>query len=224
MLTSTLNLPHQYLADNKLQHSFIILTNWSAGPRRLSNESIWLYFCLVVGFRPRFHSVLSRPLCNCLVQKINQGTDVLTHNCLPPLLALCVLKHVCRRLIIFDQQSQDKNRCGQLAVGSRHSPLRLQIPFLTHRSSIGRFTRESAIGQMVAMENRTCIARLVQFKVIAVAMQPRFHHIQHLNEVTIVGQRCTEGHQCKMASVSKCVLLLQQNVCIFKVVMKVSDE
>ena len=31
----------------------------------------------------------------------------------------------------IDQQSQDKNRCGQLAVGSRHSPLRLQIPFLS---------------------------------------------------------------------------------------------
>ena len=28
LLTSALNLPHQYLADNKLQHSFIILTNF----------------------------------------------------------------------------------------------------------------------------------------------------------------------------------------------------
>ena len=27
-LISALNLPHQYLADNKLQHSFIILTNF----------------------------------------------------------------------------------------------------------------------------------------------------------------------------------------------------
>ena len=35
----------------------------------------------------------------------------------------------------------------------------------------------------------TCIARLLQFKVVAVATQPRFHHIQHLNEVT-VGLRC----------------------------------
>ena len=56
-----------------------------------------------------------------------------------------------------------------------------------------------AIGQMVAMENLTCIARLVQFKVVAVAMQPRFHHIHHLNEVTVVGQRCAVGCQCKMA-------------------------
>ena len=28
LLTSALNLPHQYVADNKLQHSFIILTNF----------------------------------------------------------------------------------------------------------------------------------------------------------------------------------------------------
>ena len=49
---------------------------------------------------------------------------------------------------------------------------------------------------MVAMENPTCIARLVQFKVVVVAVQPR---IQHLNEVTIVRQCCTVGHQCKMA-------------------------
>ena len=77
---------------------------------------------------------------------------------------------------------------------------------------------------MVAMENPTCIARLVQFKVVAVAMQPRFHHIQHLNEVTIVRQCCTGDISAKWQSVSKCVLLLQQNVCIFKVVMKVSDE
>ena len=59
------------------------MCNWLSG---------WLaiFLCLVRGFRPRFHSVWSRPLCNCLVKKINQGTDVLTHNCLPPLLALCV--------------------------------------------------------------------------------------------------------------------------------------
>ena len=36
----------------------------------------------------------------------------------------------------------------------------------------------------------TCIARLVQFEVFAVAIQPRFHHIQHLNEV-IVGGGCS---------------------------------
>ena len=59
-------------------------------------------------FRPRFHSVWSRPLCNCFLKKINQGTDVLTHNCLPPLLALCVLKHVCTRLIILTSNHKIK--------------------------------------------------------------------------------------------------------------------
>ena len=67
-----------------------------------------IFLCVVVGFRPRFHSVWSRPLCNCLVKKINQGTDVLTHNCLPPLLALCVLKHVCTRLIILTSNHKIK--------------------------------------------------------------------------------------------------------------------
>ena len=77
---------------------------------------------------------------------------------------------------------------------------------------------------VVAMENPTCIARLVQFKVVAVPTQPRFHHIPHLNEVT-GGRGCSVGHQCKMAGTCRiCVLLLQQNVCIFTVVMKVSDE
>ena len=73
---------------------------------------------------------------------------------------------------------------------------------------------------MVAMENPKCIARLVPFKVVAVAMQPRFHHIQKLlsNEVAQL------DISAKWVSVSKCVLLFQQNVCIFTVVMKVSDE
>ena len=77
----------------------------------------------------------------------------------------------------------------------------------------------------VAMENPTCIARLVQFEVVAVATQPPFHHMQHLNEVT-VGRGCSVGHQCKMAGAcgSVCFSFLQQNVCIFTVVMKVSDE
>ena len=77
---------------------------------------------------------------------------------------------------------------------------------------------------MVAMENPAYIARLLQFKVVAVATEPRFHHMQHLNEVT-VRRRCSVGHQYKIArACPKCVLLLQQNLCIFTVVMKVSDE
>ena len=95
--------------------------------------------CLVEGFRPRFHSVWSRALCNCLVKKISQCTDVLTHKhtelCLPPLLALCVLKHICRRLIILTGGKNSHKikiaESGQLAVGSQHPPLRLQMYFLS---------------------------------------------------------------------------------------------
>ena len=100
----------------------------------------WLaiFLWLVVGFRPRFHSVWSSPLCNCLVKKINKGSDVLTHNYLPPLLALCVLKHLCTRLIILTGcKNNHKIKIGvaswQSAVGSRHSPIRLQIPFYHFR-------------------------------------------------------------------------------------------
>ena len=75
---------------------------------------------------------------------------------------------------------------------------------------------------MVAMENPTCIARLSKFKVVAVATQCRFHHIQHLNDRRTMLLSRT---QCKMAGVCpQCVLLLQQNVCIFTVVMEVSVE
>ena len=41
------------------------------------------------------------PSAPALSEKINQGTDVLTHNCLPPFLALHVLNNVCTRLIIL---------------------------------------------------------------------------------------------------------------------------
>ena len=64
---------------------------WSAGLRRPYDQSDAIvagflymlvsivFLCLVVGFLHRFTVFLSRPLCNCLVEKINQGTDVLTH-------------------------------------------------------------------------------------------------------------------------------------------------
>ena len=86
---------------------------WSCGyiPICLS-----IFLCLIVGFRPHFHSVWSCPLCNCLVKKISQGTDVLTHNCLPPLLALRVLMHVCMRLIILT--SSKNNHKTKIAMAS----------------------------------------------------------------------------------------------------------
>ena len=63
-----------------------------------------------------------------------------------------------------------------------------------------------------------------EFVVVVVATQPRFHHIQILNEVT-TGRGCSV--QNSWSNVEVCawsILLLQQNVCIFTVVMKVSDE
>ena len=79
---------------------------WSAGPRRPSEESnaiygwlpfyvtdwlaIWLSGYISMSRRrvpTSFSQCLVSP-CNCLVQKINQGTDVLTHNWLPRLIIL----------------------------------------------------------------------------------------------------------------------------------------
>ena len=74
------------------------------------------------------------------------------------------------------------------------------------------------------MENPTCFALLVHFEVVAVATQPRFHHIQHLNEVT-VRRGCSVGHQCKMAGACRSVCLSFNRTCaFFTVVMKVSDK
>ena len=54
-------------------------------------------------------------------------------NFLPPLSALCVLKHVCTRLIILTGGKNNHKiniaESGQLAVGSRHPTLLLQIYF-----------------------------------------------------------------------------------------------
>ena len=104
-----------------------------------ANVTLWLYtylsifICLVIGFRPRFHSVWSLPLCNCLVEKINQGTGVLTHNCPPPPLALCVLKQVCMRLIILT--GSKNNHKIKIAVASRHSAVGIH-PFYCKYTNI----------------------------------------------------------------------------------------
>ena len=52
-------------------------------------------------FRPRFHSVWSRPLCNCLVKKISQGTDVLTHKLPTSSFSVMCSQALCTRLIIL---------------------------------------------------------------------------------------------------------------------------
>ena len=91
--------------------------------------------CLLSGFRPRFHSVLSHPLCNCLVKKINQGTDVFTHKHTE--LPASSLSIMCSEARMYEinyidrqwKQSQDKTS-WKWPVGNRHPPLRLQIYFI----------------------------------------------------------------------------------------------
>ena len=83
---------------------------------------------------------------------------------------------------------------------------------MTHGSSEGRKVSHCCRSQCCYGEP-TGTARIVQFEVVAVAVQPRFHHIQHLNEV-IVGSDEVASVQNGW-SLSKCVLLLQQTVCIF---------
>ena len=69
--------------------------------------SIYLVICISVSSSPSdlISTVITRPLCNCLVKKINQGTDVFTHKHteLPAssFSIICVLKHVRTRLIIL---------------------------------------------------------------------------------------------------------------------------
>ena len=111
------------------------------------------FFCWIKNqLKPTFHSLTSRnvnnrilrdaigavtvfglaPLSNCLIKKINQGqgTGVFTQTYWH-LLAWCVLKHVCTRLIILTGRTTEIQMAesGQLAVGNRHPPLQLQIYF-----------------------------------------------------------------------------------------------
>ena len=112
--------------------SILIVTPACRYLKVIGRQDLWgpptksmLLWSIVVGFPPGFHIVWSRALCNCLVKKINQGTDVFTHKHteLPAssLLALCVLKHVCKTLIILTG-GKNNNRIkiaesGQSAVG-----------------------------------------------------------------------------------------------------------
>ena len=87
---------------------------WSAGPRRSSDESD----VIVAGFLYMFVSIYISLSCRRVPTSFSQcfvlpplqlscQKDQPGHrcfgilNCLPPLLALCVLKHVCTRLIIL---------------------------------------------------------------------------------------------------------------------------
>ena len=96
--------------------------------------SIWLaiFLCLVVTFRPRFHSDHLTPSATALSKRFTM-VQMFLLNCLPP--PICVLKHVRTRLIILTGGKNNHKikiaETGQLAVGSRHSPLGLQIYFLS---------------------------------------------------------------------------------------------
>ena len=72
--------------------------------------------------------------------------------------------------------------------GIRYTPFNL-----THWSSEGRKVSHCYRSRCCYGEP-TCNARVVKFEVVADAAQPRFHHIQHPNEVT-VGPGCSVGHQ-----------------------------
>ena len=66
--------------------------------------------------------------------------------------------------------------------------------FMTHGSSVRRLPWRTQHALPAS-----CSSRLLSLR------QPRFHHIQLLNEVT-VGRGCSVGHQCKLAGVIlKCV-------------------
>ena len=57
-------------------------------------------------------------------------------------------------------------------------------PFLTQGTSEGRKVSH-CYQSRCCNDEPTWSARVVQFEFVAVAMQPRFHYIQHLNEVTV---------------------------------------
>ena len=90
-----------------------------------------IFLCLVVTLW-LLSTVIISPLCNCLVKKVNHGTDVSLINilnCLPHL--IFVPKHICTRLtILTSSKNNHKIKVAetlQRPVGNEHAPLGLQI-------------------------------------------------------------------------------------------------
>ena len=78
---------------------------------------IWLYFCLVVTFRPRFHSDYLVPSATALSKKssmVQMFSLINILNCLPPL--ICVLKHLPTRLTILTGSKNNITRRSSLGV------------------------------------------------------------------------------------------------------------
>ena len=64
-----------------------------------------------------FSQCLVLPPLQLPCQKDQPGHSCLTHNCLPPLLALCALKHICTRLIILTGGKNNHMASWQSAFG-----------------------------------------------------------------------------------------------------------
>ena len=81
--------------------------------------------------------VITRPLCNCLVKRstmVQMFSLINILNCLPPLLTLCILKHVRMRLTILTGGGKSNHKIkiaetGQLAVSIL--PLDCKYTFLS---------------------------------------------------------------------------------------------
>ena len=103
------------------------MCNWLSG---------WLaiFLCLVVTFRPRFHSDYLALSATALSKRLTMVQMSLV-NCLPP--PICVLKHVRTRLIILTGGKNNHKikiaETGQLAVGT--CPLDCKHTFYLFRNT-----------------------------------------------------------------------------------------
>ena len=88
----------------------------------------WLsiFVCLVITFRPHFHSDYLAPCATVLSKRstmVQMFSLISMLNCLPPLLALCVFKHVPTRIIILIGHKNNHSikiaGTGHLAVSIR---------------------------------------------------------------------------------------------------------
>ena len=118
-------------SDHIMQNTIIGRQGLEGPPTKVILLWLGAYICIwlgiwLSGYISMSHHRVPTSFSQCLVlsplqqpcQKDQQ--DVLTHNCLPPLLALCSQARM-YEINYIDMQSQDKNRCGQLAVDIRHS-------------------------------------------------------------------------------------------------------
>ena len=105
------------------------ICNWLSG---------WLaiFLCLLVTFRPRFHSDYLAPSATALSKRLTM-VQMFLLNCLPPPTSIYVLKHIRTRLIILTGGKNNHKikiaETGQLAVGIR--PLDCKYTFYHFRNT-----------------------------------------------------------------------------------------